>query len=46
MNVPPIEPFVLPAREINRDLDAIKVRVLIQNGVAYGGSGFVINSLK
>ncbi|GFG36375.1 hypothetical protein Cfor_06094 [Coptotermes formosanus] len=46
INVPPIEPFVLPALEINRDLDAIKIRAFIQNAVAYGGSGFVINSLK
>jgi hypothetical protein len=46
MNVPPLEPFVLPALEINRDRDAIKLRAHLQNIVAYGGSGFVINRLK
>jgi hypothetical protein len=46
INLPPIEPFVLPALEINRDLEAIKIRALLQNVVAYGGTGFVINRLK
>jgi hypothetical protein len=46
INVPPLEPFVLPQLEIDRDLEAIKVRALVQNIVAYGGSGFVINRLK
>jgi hypothetical protein len=46
MNVPPVEPFVIPALEVNRDRDAIKLRAHLQNIVAYGGSRFVINRLK
>ncbi|KAJ4447895.1 hypothetical protein ANN_09904 [Periplaneta americana] len=46
LQVPPIDPFVLPALEVNRDREAIKVRALLQNIVAYGGSGFIINKLK
>jgi Haemolymph juvenile hormone binding protein (JHBP). len=46
MNVPPIEPFLLPALEINRNLQAIQIRALLQNIAAYGASGFIINGLK
>lgn len=46
MNVPPADPFVLPALEVNRDRDAIKLRAHLQNIVAHGGTGFVINRLK
>jgi hypothetical protein len=46
LQVPPADPFVLPALEVNRDLEAIKMRALLRNIVAHGGSGFVINRLK
>jgi hypothetical protein len=46
LNVPPIEPFRLPELEINRNLQAIQMRAILQNVAAYGASGFIINRLK
>jgi hypothetical protein len=46
LQVPGLDPFMLPALQINRDLEAIKLRALLQNIIAYGGSGFIINRLK
>ncbi|PSN37323.1 hypothetical protein C0J52_20874 [Blattella germanica] len=46
LQVPPIDPFILPALEVTRDQEAIKVRAHLTNIVAYGGKDFVVNRLK
>ncbi|KAJ9599798.1 hypothetical protein L9F63_026352, partial [Diploptera punctata] len=46
LNIPPLEPFTLPALDVTRDMEAIKVRAHITNIVAHGPGDFILNNLK
>nr|CAD7417892.1 unnamed protein product [Timema poppensis] len=46
MQVPPAEPFVLPALQIDRDLDSLKIKAHLENIQAFGGSAFVVDKLS
>lgn len=46
MQVPALEPMVIPMLEINRNQDNLKLKATIKDIQAWGGSKFVLNSLK
>ncbi|XP_054269981.1 circadian clock-controlled protein daywake-like [Macrosteles quadrilineatus] len=46
MKVPPVEPLVIPALEINRNTDALQVKAKLTDIRAFGGSNFIVNNLK
>ncbi|XP_015371503.1 PREDICTED: uncharacterized protein LOC107167114 [Diuraphis noxia] len=46
MQIPALEPMVIPMLVVNRNEDALKVKATIKDVQAWGGSKFVINNLK
>jgi len=46
MQVPALEPMVIPMVAVNRNEDALKVKATIKDIQAWGGSKFVISNLK
>lgn len=46
VNVPALDPFVLPKLKLNRTADNLRLRAVIKNIKAYGGSDFKIEKLK
>ncbi|XP_063224814.1 circadian clock-controlled protein daywake-like [Bacillus rossius redtenbacheri] len=46
MRVPPLEPFVLPMLDVERDTNNLKIRAHLENITASGGSGFIVDKLR
>lgn len=46
LQIPPLEPLVIPALQIDRDNEALQVSATLKNLKAYGASSFQINKFK
>ncbi|KAG8221915.1 hypothetical protein J437_LFUL002474 [Ladona fulva] len=46
MQVPPLEPFVLPVLQVERDNEALQVTAILKNLKVKGASAFQINKLR
>ncbi|XP_067014572.2 circadian clock-controlled protein daywake [Anabrus simplex] len=46
MHVPPYDPLVIPALDVVRDLEALKVKASMKDITAYGANGFVVDKFK
>lgn len=46
MQIPALEPMVIPMLVVNRNDDALKLKATIKDIEAWGGSKFVLNNLK
>ncbi|XP_050548945.1 circadian clock-controlled protein daywake-like [Daktulosphaira vitifoliae] len=46
LQIPALEPMVIPRLQVNRNDDSLKVKATITDVMAWGGSKFVLNNLK
>lgn len=46
MQIPALEPMVIPMLVVNRNVEALKVKATIKDIRAWGGSKFVLSNLK
>lgn len=46
MQIPALEPMVIPMLVVNRNEDALKVKATIKDVQAWGGSKFILSNLK
>ncbi|XP_050430977.1 circadian clock-controlled protein daywake-like [Adelges cooleyi] len=46
MQIPALEPMVIPMLQVNRNVESLKVKATIKDIQAWGGSKFVLSNLK
>jgi len=46
MQIPALEPMVIPMLVVNRNQEALKIKATIKDIQAWGGSKFILNNFK